>query len=208
MAMSQSTLAAATINGRAVWWTFVATLSLTTVSTPAGAQTSASTASVSEAHASPPDTKYAFVNISRVAAESAGGKTFAARVAALNERKINELNEKTKTLQIAQQKADVAASVMNRDALAQLQKEIERQHLDIQRFTEDAQAEVQDLEAQLQAEFERRLSPILQQIAIARGLHLLFSVGDSGLVWADSSLDITAEVIQTFDAAPERTPVP
>jgi hypothetical protein len=30
---------------------------------------------------------------------------------------------------------------------------------------------------------------------------MLFSVVDSGLVWADPALDITTEVIQKFDAA-------
>ena len=46
-----------------------------------------------------------------------------------------------------------------------------------------------------------RLTPIIQDVANERGLHLLFSVVDSGLVWADPALDITTEVIQKFDAA-------
>jgi Skp family chaperone for outer membrane proteins len=150
----------------------------------------------------PAGTKYAFVNIQRVAAESAAGKTLAGRVAALNQQKVNELNEKNKALQAAQQKLDSGGSVLNPNALAQLQKEIERQQVDIQRFTEDAQAEVQNLQAQLQDEFQVRLSPVIAQVATERGLHLLFSVADSGLVWADPSLDITTEVIQKFDASP------
>ena len=45
-----------------------------------------------------------------------------------------------------------------------------------------------------------RLTPIIQEVANDKGLHLLFSVVDSGLVWADPALDITTEVIQKFDA--------
>ena len=47
-----------------------------------------------------------------------------------------------------------------------------------------------------------RLTPIIQEVANDKGLHMLFSVVDSGLVWADPALDITTEVIQKFDAAP------
>jgi Skp family chaperone for outer membrane proteins len=150
----------------------------------------------------PVGTKYAFVNIQRVAAESAAGKTLAGKVQALSQQKVNELNEKNKALQGSQQKLESGGSVLSPTAIAQLQKDIERQQIDIQRFTEDAQQDVTNLQTQLQEEFQVRLSPIIQQVATERGLHMLFSVVDSGLVWADPSLDITPEVIQKFDAAP------
>jgi Skp family chaperone for outer membrane proteins len=92
--------------------------------------------------------------------------------------------------------------VLSPAAITQLQQEVERQQRDIQRFTEDAQQDVADLQTQLQEEFQVRLSPIIEQVATERQLHMLFSVVDSGLVWADPALDITTEVIQKFDAAP------
>jgi len=150
----------------------------------------------------PTGTKYAFVNIQRIANESAEGKVATTRVAALNQQKVNELNEKNKQLQAAQQKLDQGGTVLNATAVAQLQKDIERQQIDIQRFTEDAQQDVQNLQAQLQDDFQRKLTPIVQQVAIDRGLHMLFSVADSGLVWGDPSLDLTEEIIVKFDAAP------
>ena len=192
-----------------------AVLSMTLAAAPIFAQAPAQPAPPQPQAAAPPvqapfpvGTKYAFVNIQRVAAESAAGKTLAGRVAALNQQKVNELNEKNKALQAAQQKLDAGGSVLNPNALALLQKDIERQQVDIQRFTEDAQADVQTLQTQLQDEFQVRLSPIIQQVATERGLHLLFSVADSGLVWADPSLDITTEVIQKFDASPAATAAP
>ena len=150
----------------------------------------------------PTGTKYAFVNIQRIANESAEGKVATTRVAALNQQKVNELNERNKQLQAAQQKLDQGGSVLNANTVAQLQKDIERQQIDIQRFTEDAQQDVQNLQAQLQDDFQRKLTPIVQQVAIDRGLHMLFSVADSGLVWGDPSLDLTEEIIVKFDAAP------
>ena len=64
------------------------------------------------------------------------------------------------------------------------------------------------MQAELQEEFQLRLSPIIEELAKERGLHLLFSVIDSGLVWADQSLEITTEVIEKFDAAGAAAPAP
>ena len=149
----------------------------------------------------PTGTRYAFVNIQRVAAESAEGKVATAKVQALNQQRVAELGEKNKQLQVAQQKFESSGPVMSDAARAQLQKEIERLQIDLQRFTEDAQQEVTTLQNQLQEEFQRRLTPVIGQLAAEKNLHLLFSVADSGLVWADPSLDITTEVIQKFDAS-------
>ena len=162
----------------------------------------------------PAGTKYAFVNIQRIAAESAAGLTLTGKVTALNQQKVNELNERNVALQAAQQKLDAGATVLSPTAAAQLQRDIERQQIDIQRFTEDAQQEVTTMQTQLQEEFQLRLSPVIQEVATERGLQLLFSVTDSGLVWADQSLDVTADVIQRFDAlgaapaAPAAVPAP
>jgi len=161
----------------------------------------------------PAGMRYAFVNIQRIAAESAEGKVATAKVQAINQQKVAELSEKNKQLQAAQQKFEASASVMSDLARAQLQKDIERMQIDIQRFTEDAQQDVTSLQNQLQEEFQRRLSPVINQVAVEKDLHLLFSVADSGLVWADPALDITAEVIQKFDtskpaAAPAATAKP
>ncbi len=156
----------------------------------------------------PAGTKYAFVNIQRVAAESAAGKELAGKVQAFNQQKVNELNERNKQLQATQQKLEAGASVLSPNAAAQMQKDIERMQVDIQRFTEDAQQDVEALQQQLQEEFQGRLSPVVQQVAMERELHLLFSVVDSGLVWADLSLDITTAVIQRFDASRPAPPAP
>jgi Skp family chaperone for outer membrane proteins len=149
----------------------------------------------------PEGTKYAIINIQRIANDSAQGRASTAKVQALNQQKVQELNEKNKQLQAAQQKLEAGASVLSATAAAQLQKEIERQQIDIQRYTEDAQQELQQLQQQLQGEFEVKLTPIIQQVASERGLHLIFSAADAGLVWGDPALDLTTEVIARFDKA-------
>ena len=149
----------------------------------------------------PADAKYAFVNIQRIAGESTEGKVATAKVQALNQQKVNELNEMNKALQAVQQKLEAGGSVLSVNAAAQLQKDIERRQVDIMRFTEDAQQEVTALQQQLQTDFEQKLTPILAAVGLERGLHFMFSVQDAGVVWGDPSLDITTDIITRFNAA-------
>jgi outer membrane protein len=149
----------------------------------------------------PAGAKYAFINIQRIAAESAQGKSLSSRVQTLNTQKVNELNEKNKALQTAQQKLDSGGSVLSDAARGQLEKDIDRQQTEIQRFTDDAQKEVQELQNELQAEFQQKLGPVIQQVAQEKKLDILFSALDAGIVWADAGLDLTTEVIRRFDAA-------
>jgi outer membrane protein len=149
----------------------------------------------------PAGAKYAFINIQRIAAESGQGKSLSSRVQTLNNQKVNELNDKNKALQTAQQKLDSGGSVLSDAARAQLEKDIDRQQTEIQRFTDDAQKEVQEMQNELQAEFQQKLGPIIQQVAQEKKLDILFSALDAGIVWADAGLDLTTEVIRRFDAA-------
>ena len=145
--------------------------------------------------------KVAYINIQRIASESAEGRSATARVKALNDKKVTELADKNKALQANQQKLQQGGAVMSEAARGQLEKEIEKLQVEIQRFTQDAQAEVQELQQELQVEFQKKLMPIISVVAAEKGLHMVFSQADSGLVWADQGLDLTSDVIQRFDAA-------
>jgi outer membrane protein len=149
----------------------------------------------------PEGAKIAFVVLQRVVAESNDGKQASAKVQALQQKKVAELNERQKALQGLQEKLDKSGAVMSESARADLGKQVERAQVDLQRATQDAQQEVQELQQQLQEEFQRRIAPIIEAVGKERGLHYIFNGPDSGLVWADAALDITADVVKKFDAA-------
>ena len=145
--------------------------------------------------------KYAYVDLQDVAQSSAQGKAFNARVQALQEQKVKELQDKNKALQAAQEKLEKGATVLNDAARAGLQAEIEKLQRDIQRFTEDAQQEIQALTQQLQQEFYKVLTPIIEKVAKEKQVHFIFDAQQSGLVWADPSLNLTADVVAALDAS-------
>jgi outer membrane protein len=149
----------------------------------------------------PQGAKVAYVVLQRIANESADGRVATTRIQALQQKKAAELNEKNKQLTTMQARLEKEGSVMSASAAAELQKNIEKLNVDVQRFTQDAQAEVQELQNALQQEFQQRLEPVLQQVAQDMGLQFVFNGPDAGLVWADASLDISGEVIKKLDSS-------
>lgn len=178
---------------------------------PAPAQTPAKPAPTAPAPAAPAQppapkpfpqgAKVAYVVLQRIANESADGRVATTRIQALQQKKAAELNDKNKQLTTMQQKLEKEGSVMSASAAGDLQKQVEKLNLEVQRFTQDAQAEVQELQQQLQQEFQQRLEPVLSQVASEMGLQFVFNGPDAGLVWADSALDISGEVIKKLDAS-------
>jgi Skp family chaperone for outer membrane proteins len=142
----------------------------------------------------------AWLDLQRIVETSAEGKIANAKVQAFTQKKSNEIGDKTKQLQAAQQKLQTSGTVLNDDTRSQLEKEIEKLNVDVQRMQQDAQAEVQDLQAQLQSEFQKKLMPVIEVVVKERNITLLFSRNDAGIVYGDPGLDLTDEVVKRFDA--------
>src|SRR6185295_12166597 len=157
----------------------------------------------------PAGAKIAFFQPEVVFQNSTEGKAALARVQALVQKKQTENADKAKQLQANQQKLQTSGSVMNEAARSQLEKEIERQQKDAERFQQDAQAEINELQQEVQNDFVKKLQPILDALALEKGLHLVFNAGQSGISWAAPGLDLTPDVIKRLDTkAPATAPKP
>ena len=155
----------------------------------------------------PAGAKIAFVDFQRIAQESAEGKSSAQKINALIQKKQTEGSEKAKKLQTDQAKLQQTGSVMSDAARTQLEKDIERQQVEGQRFQQDAQAEINELQTELNNEFQKKLLPVLQTVAQEKGLQLLLSRGDAGIIWGEPGLDLSSDVIKKLDGAkPAGTP--
>lgn len=155
----------------------------------------------------PEGAKIAYVSVQAIASNSVEGKLATSKLTEYQKKKAGELGEKNKALQAAQTKLQQGGSVLNDQARSQLEKEIEKMNRDIQFFQQDAQTEGQELQNQLQQEFQDKLNPVLEQVATEKGLHMVIDITNSGAVWANTGLDLTAEVIRRFDAASKTAPV-
>ena len=158
--------------------------------------------------------KVAFMNPDRIVVESALGKASTAKMTALRAQKLAELNTRNQELESARQKL-ASGSLLSDAARTSAQKSIDRLQVELQRAQQDAEAAVQELQQQINADFDRALTPVVEQVALDKGLYILLRVDTGTIAWADPSLDITGDIIKRLDATmapptvkPPRPPEP
>ena len=156
----------------------------------------------------PAGAKIAFIDFQRVAAESVEGQISTVKINALVTKKQAEGQEKAKALQANQQKLAQTGGVMSEAARTALEKDIERQTREGERFQQDAQAEINELQQELQLDFQKKILPLVQQVREEKQLHLLLSRADAGIVSWDPGIDVTADVIKKLDAVTPKGSAP
>jgi len=149
----------------------------------------------------PEGAKIAYIDLQRIAQSSAEGKAAATKIQEYEKKKLGEIQEKNKQLEEMRKKLEQGGTVLSDSARGQIEKDIDRTTRELQFMQQSAQAERDQLERELNAEFQRKLNPIIEQVATEKGLQMLFSIRDNGAVWADTGLDLSEEVVKRFDAA-------
>lgn len=154
----------------------------------------------------PEGAKVGFIDLQVIASGSAEGKAATAKIQEFQKKKTAEIAEKNKAAEALKTKLQQGGTVLSEQARAQSEKDLQKLQRELQAMQEDAQQELQDMTNRLQQEFQERLNPIIEQVATEKGLHTVFSVRDSGIIWAYSGIDISQEVIKRFDSAPKTPP--
>ena len=145
--------------------------------------------------ATPGESHVAYFSPRRAFAESADGKAARTKLLSLQAEKAKEIESRNKRLQAQRDALQQSATVLDAAGRQQQEQEIQRFSLDLQRFTEDAQAEFMGVQKEVESAFLKRLGPALDSVAREKRLAFVFD-GDAGpLLWADPALDITAEVV-------------
>jgi Skp family chaperone for outer membrane proteins len=148
----------------------------------------------------PVGAKIGLVNLQTIAQLSVEGKTSTAKIQALISKKQAEAAARAKALQDSQTRLQQGGALLSDAARAQLEKDIERMNVESMRFEQDAQAEVNELQTELQNEFQKKLFPILEQIRKEKELHVLLSAQESGAIVVEPGIDLTQEAVKRLDA--------
>jgi outer membrane protein len=149
----------------------------------------------------PEGAKVAYIDLQYIASNSVEGKAATGKIQEFAKKKTAELEGKQKALEAARNKLLQGGTVLSDAARGQMEKEIEKMGRELQYAQQEAQSEQQTLTQDLQNEFQTRLNPVIDQVAQEKGLHLVLSIADSGAVWVNTGLNISAEVMKRLDAA-------
>lgn len=132
----------------------------------------------------------------RAFAESADGKATLARLGALQTERARAIEERNKALQAQEQALERNSALLSESARTQKTAEVQKLRIDVQRFIEDAQAELMGIQREAESAFVVKLKPALAKVAQDRGLQIVFNVDDEQVAWFDPSVDITSDVVK------------
>lgn len=149
----------------------------------------------------PEGAKIAYISLQFIASNSVEGKAATGKIQEFTKKKQTELADKQKELEALRNKLLQGGTVLSDTARNQLEKDIDRMARELQFAQQDAQAEQQQLTADLQRDFQAALNPILDAVAKEKNLHMVLNIEDSGAVWVNTGLDLSAEVMKRLDAS-------
>ena len=172
-------------------------LAATAVTVVAWGQTPATAPAPAAAPSGPP--KVAVINVDRLVTDSAVGKEAFARVKKLADTKKDEGEKLTKDLREMEQKLADQGSALADDKREALQKTYQEKAIAFKRFQDDANRDLETAQKKELGELEKRVFPIINQVGKERGFTLIFNKFQSGLVFADDSVDITDDVLKVFN---------
>jgi Skp family chaperone for outer membrane proteins len=132
----------------------------------------------------------------RAFAESADGKATLTRLSALQNERARAIEDRNKALQAQEQALERNSALLSESARTQKTAEVQKLRIDVQRFIEDAQAELMGIQRDAENAFVVKLKPALAKVAQDKGLQIVFNVDDGPVAWFDPSVDITSDVIK------------
>lgn len=143
----------------------------------------------------------AVIDVQRVVTESDPGKEALGQLKSLQDAKLEEGRRVQTELDALRDQFTKQRFTLSEEKLAELNKQIEDKGIALRRFQDDAQRELEDARRKALDGLELKIMPIIEAIGREQGLTLIFNKFQSGLVYADETVDITNDVIRRFNTS-------
>jgi len=143
--------------------------------------------------------KIAVIDVQRVVTESDPGKQALQKLKELQDGKIDEGRALQQELASMQEQVSKQRFTLSEERLTEMNKQMEDMQIGLQRFQDDAERELDEARRRELGGLEGRIIPVINDIGVERGFTLIFNKFQSGLVYADDTVDITDDVILRFN---------
>jgi outer membrane protein len=145
------------------------------------------------------DLKLGFVDLQKALAEVGEGREAKARLKSEQDRNRSELESEKNRLGSEKLVLDKQGSMMSEEVRAQKFAEWQRRMIETAQKAEKKQLELAEKErVELKKIFDK-MDPIVSGIAQREGLAMVFEKTDSGLVYALPTMELTPELIRTYN---------
>jgi len=145
--------------------------------------------------------KLAVIDVQRVVTESDPGKEALQDLKVLQDKKIEEGRAVQQQVDELRDRFNKQRFTLAEDKLEELTKQIEDGGIALKRFQDDAQRDQEDARRKALHGLEQQIMPIINLVGKEQGISLIFNKFQSGVVYAEESIDITDDVIRRFNTS-------
>lgn len=146
------------------------------------------------------DTKVAYVDLQRALNEVADGRAAKAKLKKEFDLRQKELDDRQEDLKKLQADLQTKGDAMSEDARRKSQQEMDQKLMDVSRLYAQLQKELTQKEHDATKGIFAKMVTIVKGIAEQEAVSMVFEKTDSGLFYAQPSLDLTNELIRRYNA--------
>ena len=148
------------------------------------------------------DSKVGFVDLQRIFNESAYGKQGIAKIGALQKTLSDGLSARARDMQALSDKIKTQQAVVAPAVLLEWNGDFQRMQREAQFAEQEAQAQVEQMQQRLLANFDAMVRPVIESVRTEKNLWAIFALqpsqdaaGTLSLIAADPAIDLSAEVV-------------
>jgi outer membrane protein len=145
--------------------------------------------------------KFAVIDVQRIITDSEPGKAAREELRQFGEGREAQLQALRDEIDQLQSRISEGQMSLAQERLDALKEELEKKSIELRRATDDAGRDFNQRQERALQRIEGKVMPIIKQVGEENGYTLIFRKFESGLVYADEAVDITAEIIDRLNAA-------
>jgi len=145
------------------------------------------------------EAKFGYVDLQKALNVSESGKTAKQQI----EKKVKEyeaqIDQRKEELKKAKDELEKQALLLSDDARASKEREYQQKLKDFQRFTKDIQDELQMRDNDFTRKILEEILQVVADLGKKEKFTAIFEKNESSLIYADPSMDLTDQVIKTYN---------
>jgi outer membrane protein len=145
------------------------------------------------------EVKLAYVDLQRALFEVDEGRSAKAKLQSEVEKRKKELEAEQSKLRDDKTLLDKQAATMSEDVRNQKFADLQKRLFELSQKAEKMQLELGERERGEMKKIFEKMDPIIANIATREGFTMVLEKTDSGLVYAPGNLDVTNELVRTFN---------
>lgn len=144
--------------------------------------------------------RQAVVDMDAVVRGTQAGRAMLAELETLIRQKRAELEAVHIEAKAIRAKAVELAPNASQNQLADLQRQYDEKMADLRRLQNEVNQEVNKRRLELLADFHKRVLPVIEALGREQGYAMIWRRGEAGMLYVDSRLDLSDQVIQRVNA--------